>query len=468
MTRVCFSASIVFLYLFLPILNGQTLPIATNSKSDNYPILENDAEHPCITPEEYAMIEKRCNENVQSLKLLKRTSPGIVSLDWPLKPSSDLHDCSYYMISAYVDQNTTTGVFQDFNCGTNTYDGHRGTDIAIWPYGFYKMDNNLVEIIAAAPGIIIDKHDGEFDKNCSSNSLLANYVIIQQDDGSRILYWHMKKNSVTPKAIGQSVVRGEYLGGVGSSGSSTGPHLHFEVWSGSTIATRIDPFAGTCNTLNQKSWWTSQKMYKETAIIHASVNTTDVVLPPCPETEIPNESKVFQIPFQGKGLSPGYAKFYIFIRNQKSGLTENMSILNPDGSIFLDWTYTSPSDYLTSIQGWSKKLPTIAGKYTFKSVYNGLTCSSNFEIVFPTNNNTISPLSELKIYPNPSSGKFMVETKYGNDQEFEIYNLLGVKIYHSKITNPKSEINIQLPHGIHFYQLKVNNQIVDSGKLLID
>ena len=94
------------------------------------------------------------------------------------------------------------------------------------------MDNNQVEVIAAAAGTIVDKADGNFDKNCGSNNLMANYLVIQHTDGSRVLYFHMKKNSLTTKAIGQPVALGEYLGVVGSSGNSSGPHLHFEYHMG--------------------------------------------------------------------------------------------------------------------------------------------------------------------------------------------------------------------------------------------
>ena len=118
-------------------------------------ILVNSSEHPCITDREYQVLEKRFAENIKLLKTdnkqLNNTSNEVVSLSWPLKASTNLHDCSFYHVSAHVDQNITIGVIQDFNCGTKTYDGHRGTDISIWPFNFYKMDNNLVEVIAAAP-----------------------------------------------------------------------------------------------------------------------------------------------------------------------------------------------------------------------------------------------------------------------------------------------------------------------------
>lgn len=457
--------SICVCYLFILNCYSQLSESMHSIPNDNEWIRENDALHPCITDDEYQTIQKNCNSNAFSLELQTTVTPGSVLLNWPLQAAQALHDCSYYYISAYVDQNIATGAIQDFNCGTNTYDSHRGTDISTWPFNFFKMDNNLVFVIAAASGTIVDKHDGEFDKNCATNSMTANYIVIQHDDGSRALYWHMKKNSLTTKAIGQAVLAGELLGVVGSSGNASGPHLHFEVWSGSTVATRIDPFAGTCNSLNQKSWWANQKAYTETAIIKASVNTTDLVLPPCPATEIPNESSVFQIPFQGSGLPAGYAKFYIFIRNEKTGLNADMSIINPDGSNFLTWTYSSPSDNKTRIQGWSKKLPTAAGKYIFKSVYNGMTCSTPFEMVNPTNSNNTDLNSLCRIYPNPSNGKFVLETEQTG--VFEIYTLFGARLFQTEIHNHKSEFNLPITKGLFYYHLIQNNMLVRSGKLHI-
>ncbi|MFZ4476130.1 MAG: M23 family metallopeptidase [Saprospiraceae bacterium] len=77
---------------------------------------------------------------------------------------------------------------------------------------------------------MVYKADGNFDQQCAWNSgAQGNAIIIQHNDGKRSLYWHFKKNIITSKAIGSTVVIGEYLGVVGSSGISTSPHLHFEV-----------------------------------------------------------------------------------------------------------------------------------------------------------------------------------------------------------------------------------------------
>ncbi len=433
------------------------------------------ANRPCITDQEYEILENRFSENMKLLNIdnTRFTTQGnaIVSLSWPVKAASNLQDCSYYHVSAYVDQNTASASIQDYNCGSITYDGHKGTDISIWPYNFYKMDSNMVEVVAAAPGIILDKHDGEFDRNCSSNGSFANYVVIQHIDGSLILYFHMKNGSLTSKAIGDSVINGEYLGIVGSSGNSSGPHLHFEVWSGSTVATRIDPFSGLCNSLNASSWWTAQKSYRETSIVKASVHSTDILFPGCPNSEVLNESKLFHIPFSGPGLPPGYAKFYIFIRDEIVGLTGNLSILNPDGSTYLSWTYNSPSNNKVKTFGWSKILPTTSGTYSFNATYNGITCSSSFAIDNPTGIETLDTNSSTIVYPNPSNGIFTLNVKYFNnnlkDGTIEIYNAIGELVLVSKIFNSKIEIKLNEKNGIYFYKIIDSNQLFLSGKIII-
>jgi murein DD-endopeptidase MepM/ murein hydrolase activator NlpD len=402
----------------------------------SYPFRENGSQSPCITAEEYVSLNNQIAANAQRLGLNPQIHRNALttSLIWPIRAAANLSDCGYHFIGAYVDENTAVGSITDFNCEGNTYDGHHGTDIAIWPYGFYKMDNSQVEVIAAAAGVIIQKADGNFDRNCSANNLTANSIIIQHTDGSYALYWHMKKNSVTTKAVGQSVAAGEYLGAVGSSGSASGPHLHFEVWAGSTNDTYKDPFSGPCNTLNANSWWTSQKPHTDSKVIKVSVNTTDIVLPGCPTTETPNESDSYTIPFQGVGLPAGYAKFYIFMRDDIAGLTGDCKILNPNGTTFSSWNYTTTANNKIYIRGFSKLLPTITGTYTFQVIYNGVACAKNFNIVNPLSLPDHTGLNALQIAPNPAADSFNIigNTVENGNYTFTLNNLSGQIIYFEK------------------------------------
>lgn len=54
----------------------------------------------------------------------------------------------------------------------------------------------------------------------------GNYVVVYHGNGESTLYAHMSKRSVS---VGQIVKQGQELGKIGSTGSSTGNHLHYEV-----------------------------------------------------------------------------------------------------------------------------------------------------------------------------------------------------------------------------------------------
>ena len=127
--------------------------------------------------------------------------------------------------SAYFDTNRSWGYYRDYACGIKTYNQHDGIDYAIG--GFWAMDQGRW-VMAAASGTVIETHDGEFDRCTTANCGTANYVKIRHADGKVTVYWHLKKWSVRVRP-GQWVGCGTVIGNVGSSGYSTGPHLHFGV-----------------------------------------------------------------------------------------------------------------------------------------------------------------------------------------------------------------------------------------------
>ena len=67
------------------------------------------------------------------------------------------------------------------------------------------------------------------------NNIFGNYVIINHENGYQTLYGHMSKILTTS---GQRVNQGARIGLVGSTGYSTGPHLHFTVYKNGKL---VDP-----------------------------------------------------------------------------------------------------------------------------------------------------------------------------------------------------------------------------------
>ncbi|WP_418820650.1 M23 family metallopeptidase, partial [Ruminococcus sp.] len=101
---------------------------------------------------------------------------------------------------------------------------HKGIDI--WSPGIRGA-----KICAAAEGTVIlvsntCTHDYGKNGSCGCGGGYGNYCIIDHGNGYWTLYGHSQYMSVTQ---GQHVNKGDVLGIVGSTGYSTGDHLHFEV-----------------------------------------------------------------------------------------------------------------------------------------------------------------------------------------------------------------------------------------------
>ena len=89
--------------------------------------------------------------------------------------------------------------------------GYNGVDIAV-DYGS--------QIAASAAGTVIRV------KSTGWNGGYGKYIVISHPNGTQTLYAHM--SSVLTE-VGQHVVQGALIGYVGSTGNSTGPHVHFEI-----------------------------------------------------------------------------------------------------------------------------------------------------------------------------------------------------------------------------------------------
>lgn len=141
-----------------------------------------------------------------------------------------------WFVSNYVDVNHVVGEYLDYSGGYFSYDEHLGVDFAL--ADFDQMDSG-VTVYAAKCGVVTNLHDGEFDRQTSANQSAWNYIEITHDDGSRTLYGHLQRGSLAVQ-VGQQVSAGQTIANVGSSGNSSGAHLHFELID--ALGNHQDPF----------------------------------------------------------------------------------------------------------------------------------------------------------------------------------------------------------------------------------
>jgi N-acetylneuraminic acid mutarotase len=165
-------------------------------------------------------------------------------------------ECWYHN---YVDEDRVTNGVLDFACGYFTYNTHDGTDI---PIPSFAMQDQGVDVYAADGGVVIFTEDGNFDKRTSANpTFRSNTVVVVHPSGVATAYLHLRKDSVGVTK-GQQVTRGQRVGQIGSSGSSTGPHLHFSAYD--LHSRRIDPWKNPVNPNcgGATSLWLNQAPYE--------------------------------------------------------------------------------------------------------------------------------------------------------------------------------------------------------------
>ena len=106
-------------------------------------------------------------------------------------------------------------------------DFHNGIDLVPSP-----CNNN--EILAFADGIVtsVQKTGIQYGTGC--------YVRLKHNNGLYTLYYHLKSGSVCVN-VGDKVRKGQKLGIIGTTGQSTGIHLHFQIDKGSS-KTSINPY----------------------------------------------------------------------------------------------------------------------------------------------------------------------------------------------------------------------------------
>jgi LysM repeat protein len=118
-------------------------------------------------------------------------------------------------------------------CGT-IYEGAVGSGTFVWPttdhgvsgYTFDASVHPGVDIAGQEGNAIYATDSGVIVYAGWSNYGYGNLIVIDHGNGWQSAYAHLSAVAVT---CGQSVYQGGYIGAMGTTGNSSGPHLHFEL-----------------------------------------------------------------------------------------------------------------------------------------------------------------------------------------------------------------------------------------------
>jgi murein DD-endopeptidase MepM/ murein hydrolase activator NlpD len=361
---------------------------------------------PCISKSEHDAIKERVHQFKKEMEAKGQLDPartavfGAHAFRWPLAPAKHNHHQNYYYISNYVDLNPVSAglngsdpnhTLEDYNCGSRTYDvqdngyDHSGIDIATGPFGWTMMDNDDVDVIAAEGGVIAEKDNNEFDRTCRTGvatTSAGNYIAITHYDGSTTYYFHMKQGSLTSKSIGDYVMEGEYLGKVGSSGNSTGPHLHFEVHD--DLGDVRDPFQnGNCAS-GGPSLWADEEPYINKQIVAGITLSSPWTDAQCDTNGLSNGTSG-SVPYCNHFTAGSPIWFTAAVRDIQVLGTVQVRIYNPSGSVIYNNTYTEGSLYrkLLVLQPLFTVAPNISGQYRLMVTYNGVSRAHYFTVGCP-------------------------------------------------------------------------------------
>ena len=351
-----------------------------------------------------------------------------------------------FIIVNYVDWSIDSAM--DHQCGTKTYDGHQGTDFVI--SGFPQMDAG-VNIQAVDSGVVVFIHDGEPDRNTDGDPELGfgNYVAIKHPDKHFSYYAHLKKNSIIV-AVGEAVVPGQNIAQVGSSGNSTDPHLHFELWYDSLFL--VDPFAGPCG--NSYSYWIDSLPYDTTFNIW-EYGLTDYVTPIDSLRERPKPRIQFN-------TQDSIITFWTLQYGLKAGDSTRIEWLTPQETVWFDYSLTYQKDWWFYYYYSYIFTPpeSLYGEWTYNYYYNdSLVVTDRFMFVEPANTSELEVASK-PVYRRIGNRKLAIELPKGIPTEYaEVYTVSGKRLLHQPLNNEKRLV-LDIPDaqsGTGFYLIVIRH-----------
>ena len=240
-------------------------------------------------------------------------------------------------VQNYVDLDPSPQA-RDFQCGSRTYNGHKGVDFRL---PSLRAQRAGVNVLAAAPGWVLRVRDGVPDMSVRERKIGAvndrecgNGVIVDHGEGWSTQYCHMAQGSLLVKP-GDKVEPSQPLGRVGLSGMTEYPHLHFAVTFQGKL---VEPFAfdapqGSCG--GGRSLWEpslqSALVYKQRAVLNSGFTNGEVKMQAIEAGDVPTPALE----------TPRVA--YVRAIGTMAGDIQKLQIAGPDGRILVE-SSTKPLD----------------------------------------------------------------------------------------------------------------------------
>lgn len=290
-----------------------------------------------------AVLVHKCVHCTSPLELEKQKPLGGVKVNgaalerYPLFPQAGIIGQDLF-VGNYVDLDPGGGIL-DVHCGGRSYNGHRGIDTC--PVTFKYQDAGM-PIFAVLDGVVTAARDGQPDRNTVWANQTSNFVRIDHGNSHITSYLHLKRDSVAV-TVGQQVTAGQQLGLVGSSGVSTGPHLHFETTFQNQV---VEPFTGACR--GTESLWMQQPVEPTTPLVREfTLTAQDLSTWPGP----PSGSIVNNGTFE---LGTRSFSFWINLLYMTPNMTWTYRLVDPNGAVIDQAADSFSGNYRFSWWWWGR------------------------------------------------------------------------------------------------------------------
>jgi hypothetical protein len=230
-------------------------------------------------------------------------------------------------IQNYVDADPS-GEYADFSCGKLSYNGHKGTDIAL-PAARDMADG--VDVLAAAAGTVRAIRDGVGEHlpgepmQFPEGQDCGNGLAITHADGWETQYCHLRKGSVSVSA-GDVMKPGQKVGEIGMSGRTEFPHLHMTLRRDGVVVDPFDPTPDeTCGAPVEDQLWADPLSYQAGGLLQAGFFNA------VPEFDTIKTGDAHSPNF---ALDSGALVFWAHVFGTKTGDHIRLTIDGPNGRFF--------------------------------------------------------------------------------------------------------------------------------------